>query len=126
MDQVLKMSPQNAVNHYRMGLIRRDMIDLAHAIESFQMAAQLRSQMAEARVELGLALKELKRTDEAIEALKGAVKDFRGAGHSLAQCRTPWRSPTKPRPVRLCGAYLRSGAQIDPKFFRPSWARAGC
>jgi tetratricopeptide (TPR) repeat protein len=84
MEQALKLAPQSAEDHYHLGLIRRDLGDLAHAVDSFQTAIGLNPKMSEARVELGLALKDLKRTDEAIDVLKIAAKDLYDSGRPLA------------------------------------------
>ncbi|MBI5510168.1 MAG: tetratricopeptide repeat protein [Deltaproteobacteria bacterium] len=83
MESALKLAPNKALNHLRLGLIRKQGGDLERAAESFRMAMAQDPEMVDARVNLGLTLKQLQRHDEALEVLKDAVKDLRGAGSSV-------------------------------------------
>jgi len=80
MEQALKLQPDRATNHYRLGLIRREAGDLERAAEAFRMALVEQPTFNEAQVSLALTLKDLKRYDEALEVMQGVAKGMRGAG----------------------------------------------
>ena len=84
MEAALKMAPSKALNHLRLGVIRKQAGDLERAAESFRMAIAQDPELVDARVNLGLTLKELQRYDEALEVLKDAVKDLKNTGSSVA------------------------------------------
>lgn len=85
MQEALQRSPERADHHLRLGIIRRRAGDLERAIESLQMAITQDPAMLEARIQLGLCLKELKRYDEALDVLKDAVRDMRENDENVAE-----------------------------------------
>jgi tetratricopeptide (TPR) repeat protein len=76
MEKALQRAPDRASHHYRLGMIRRSAGDVERAADDFRMAMSQDPDLVEARVELGLTLKELKRYEEALDVLKDAVKDL--------------------------------------------------
>ncbi len=84
MEQAVKADPQNAANHLRLGIARQQLGDWTLAIEAYRAALTIDPTIAEARVRLGLGLKEQKRIDEALATLKAAVGELRGTGRAYA------------------------------------------
>ncbi len=84
MEQALAIAPDRGMNHLRLGVIRKEAGDLERAVESFRMAMAQDPGLIEARVTLGLTLKELKRHDEALEVLKDAVKEVRDTPENVS------------------------------------------
>ncbi|MEE8410693.1 MAG: tetratricopeptide repeat protein [Myxococcota bacterium] len=79
MELALQRSPDKAIHHYRLGLIREQAGDVARAVDAFQMTITQDPGLIDARIRLGLALKQLQRFDEALDVLKEAVRDMRDA-----------------------------------------------
>jgi tetratricopeptide (TPR) repeat protein len=88
MEKALERAPDNAMHHFRLGRIRETAGDLERAIESFKMAMSQNPDLVEARIHLGLALKKLRRYDEALEVLEEAVKDLRKIDANVSMLQT--------------------------------------
>jgi tetratricopeptide (TPR) repeat protein len=88
MEEALRRSPDRADHHLRLGIIRRQAGDLERAAESLQMAITQDPRLVEARIQLGLSLRDLKRYQEALDVLKDAVRDMRESDEAVAEVQT--------------------------------------
>ncbi|OGQ83291.1 MAG: hypothetical protein A2289_08255 [Deltaproteobacteria bacterium RIFOXYA12_FULL_58_15] len=88
MGKALERSPDNAMHHFRLGMILKTAKDLERAADAFRMAMAQDPALIGPRVYLGLTLKDLMRYEEALEVLKDTVKDVRNMDQSVSQVQS--------------------------------------
>lgn len=71
--EAIKISPNHADMHYRLGLLFKNRGQLEDAVEQFREATTINPTYMKALVKLGLTLADLDRTDEAIDVLRRAM-----------------------------------------------------